>query len=360
MGKYALEHYSPYETYKIRPLPLPKAPPNPGRGQYHLVELAWKELEPDRGKYDLMYLKKELSQVHNPVLLIRQTAPSWLGEGKEECFAHLIRRIVSALRKEELIGVVVSADGEEQRVLDAYLESALSIPLFVNLEEEAVIQYFKEKGKPFGLLVNCGEDNWIDCCEKFAGYRLQNTWEEMPVLLYIEEELPGPNICRESLRWHAALSNRPLDIGYDFTIRRLTYPKKVAGEGALPVRFWLVNKGSAPCYQEYSLKLCLEGEKERYEFALNIDKSTWKQGDITHNEIIPLTALPGGKYCLSAGIFFSDRSPMQLDIQAEETGGFYRMGMVEVCQETAVDLTHAWDDFYPDGYYPLEDPKLPD
>ncbi|SHO48391.1 DUF4832 domain-containing protein [Anaerocolumna xylanovorans] len=360
MGKYALEHYSPYETYKIRPLPLPKAPANPGRGQYHLVELAWKELEPDRGKYDLIHLKKELSKVHNPVLLIKQTPPSWLKEGKEECFAHLIRRMASALKKEELIGIVVSTEGDEQRVWDAYLEASVGFPLLVDPNQETLVRYFKEMGRPFGLIVNCREDNWIDCCEKFAEYGLSNAWERMPVLLHIEEEIPGPGILRESLRWHAALSNRPMDIGYDFTIRRLTYPKKIAAEGALPVRFWLVNKGSAPCYQEYDFKLCLKGEKERYEFVLNIDRSVWKQGDITHNEIVSLTTLPKGEYILSAGIFFSDGSPMQLDIQAEENGGFYRMGTVEVCQETAVDLVHVWDGFYPDGYYPLEDPKLPD
>jgi len=25
-----------------------------------------------------------------------------------------------------------------------------------------------------------------------------------------------------------------------------------------------------------------------------------------------------------------------------------------------MDLAHAWEDFYPEGYYPLEDPKVPD
>lgn len=360
MGKYALEHYSPYETYIIRPLPLPEAPVNPGRGQYHLAELTWTELEADRGKYDLVRLKEALKSVHNPVLQIKQLPPSWVRTDAEECFAHLIRRVISVLKKEELIGIMISSESDSRRVWDAYLEAALDIPLFAELRKSALLQYLKEKGRFFGVMVNCREDNWIECCEKFAEHRLSDTWEKMPVLLSIEEAFPGPNIIRESQRWHAGLSNRPLDIGYDFTVRRAVYPRKVESKGALPIRFWIVNKGSAPCYLEYNLKLCLERENERQEFILKIDKAAWKLGDITHNEIVSLPALPEGEYRLSAGIFFSDGSPMGLDLQEEEKDGLYRLGKVEICSETAVDLTRAWEDFYPEGYYPLEDPKVPD
>ncbi|SHL73579.1 protein of unknown function [Anaerocolumna jejuensis DSM 15929] len=361
MGKYALEHYSPYETYKIRPTSVPhsKSTVNPGRGQYRLVELTWEELEPHRGIYDLDRLKEALAEVHNPVLSIKQVVPSWLKKGSEEGFIHLIRRIASALSDEKLIGVAVSTEEGSPGIWDAYLEAFEGIPLLVDLEQEALLRYLKEKEYPFGLIVNCGEDNWISCCEKFAEYRLQNAWQRMPVLLQIEEEM-GENIRRESLRWHAGLSSCPMDIGYDFTIRRLTYPKKVASKGALPLRFWLVNKGSAPCYLDYSLRLRLEREGEQREFVLNIDKGTWKVGDITHNEIISLPVLPLGEYYLSVGIFFSDESPMELDIRMEEKDGYYRLGTVEVCKDTPVDLAHAWDDFYPEGYYPLEDPQLPD
>lgn len=360
MGKYALEHFSPYETYKIRPMPLSKATVNPGRGQYQIVELTWEELEPHRGNYDLNRLKEALAEVHNPVLTIKQVLPAWLNKGSEESFIHLIRRVASALNNKKLIGVAVSTEDNSQGIWNAYLEAFEGIPLLVSLEQEALLQYLKDHEYPFGLIVNCSEDNWISCCEKFAGYRLQNTWQRMPVLLHIEEDSPGENIRRESLRWHAGLSNRLVDMGYDFTIRRLTYPKKIASKGALPLRFWFVNKGSAPCYLDYSLRFRLEMEGEQQEFVLHIDKDAWKVGDITHNEIVALPVLPLGEYCLSVGIFFADGSPMELDIRMDEKDGYYRMGTVEVCNDTAVDLAHAWDDFYPDGYYPLEDPQLPD
>ncbi|SET63052.1 hypothetical protein [Lacrimispora sphenoides] len=360
MGKYALEQYSPYETYKIRPLSLSKATVNPGRGQYRLVELTWEELEPHRGKYNLNRLKEALAEVHNPVLSIKQVLPAWLKKGQEESFKHLIRRVASVLNNEKLIGVAVSMEDGSQGIWDAYLEAFEGIPLLVSLEQEALLQYLKDHESPFGLIVNCSEDNWISCCEKFAGYRLQNTWQRMPVLLQIEEESPGENIRREGLRWHAGLSNRFMDVGYDFSIRRLTYPKKIASKGALPLRFWFVNGGSAPCYLDYSLRLRLEKGGEQQEFVLNIDKGAWKVGDNTHNEIISLPILPLGEYGLSVGIFFADESPMELDIRMEEKDGYYRLGTVEVCKDTAVDLARAWDDFYPDGYYPLEDPQLPD
>ncbi|MFV0241233.1 MAG: hypothetical protein ACK5H4_14495 [Lacrimispora sphenoides] len=360
MGKFALEHYSPYETYKIRPLPLSKATVNPGRGQYRMVELTWEELEPHRGKYNLNRLKEALAEVHNPVLSIKQVFPAWLKKGQEESFKHLIRRVASALNNEKLIGVAVSTEDGSQGIWDAYLEAFEGIPLLVSLEQEALLQYLKDHESPFGLIVNCSEDNWVSCCEKFAGYRVQNTWQRMPVLLQIKEENPGENIRREGLRWHAGLSSRLMDVGYDFSIRRLTYPKKIASKGALPLRFWFVNGGSAPCYLDCSLRLRLEKGGEQQEFVLNIDKGAWKVGDITHNEIISLPILPLGEYGLSVGIFFADESPMELDIQMEEKDGYYRLGTVEVCIDTAVDLAHAWDDFYPDGYYPLEDPQLPD
>lgn len=360
MGKYALEHYSPYETYIIRPLPLPEAPANPGRGQYHLVELNWSELEADRGEYDLVRLKEAIRSVHNPMLQITQIPPSWVRAEAEEGFAHLVRRVLSALKKDEIIGIIISSENDSKRVWDAYLEAAGDITLFAELKKDALLGYLKEKDCSFGILITCSEADWIDCCEKMAEYSLSDTWEKTPVLLLVKDEFPGPNIRRESLRWHAGLSNYPLDIGYDFTIRRVVYPQKVESKGGLPIRFWFVNKGSAPCYQDYQVKLCLESELERQEFVLKIDKKTWKLGDITHNEIISLPVLPEGEYTLSAGIFFSDGSPMGLDLVEEMKEGYYRLGKVTICSKTAMDLAHAWEDFYPEGYYPLEDPKVPD
>ncbi|MBP1756315.1 MAG: hypothetical protein H6Q59_2713, partial [Firmicutes bacterium] len=138
-----------------------------------------------------------------------------------------------------------------------------------------------------------------------------------------------------------------------------TYPKKIIGNGALPIRFWFVNTGSAPCYKEFQLKIRLESKSAHYEFLLHIDQSSWKIDDITHNEILPLPELQEGSYLLSIGMFFSDGTPIHLDVKANENLGYYELGTIEVDNCMTDDLLHAWDDFYPEGYYPLEDPKAP-
>lgn len=49
MGKYSLENYEKYKTYKIRPQPLGTHPKNLGRGRGSFLNIPWAELEPERG-----------------------------------------------------------------------------------------------------------------------------------------------------------------------------------------------------------------------------------------------------------------------------------------------------------------------
>jgi hypothetical protein len=431
MGKYSLENYYPYETYKIRPEPLSEVTPNIGRGEFSFLEYTWEDLEPDRGNYDIARMRERPSTIHNSILIIKQDPPSWLKEdtsylknNREECFAHLIRRVGSCLAEEPyIVGVVINTAGESTRVWDAYLEAFDNFPLLVELENEKLIRYLQKKGNSFGLLIKCGENNWIECCEKLAEHQLWNTWERMPVILLITDMIAGPNIRREGQRWHAGFANRLMDFGYNFTLRRLTYPKKIVGNGALPMRFWFVNTGSAPSYNKFQLMLKLEfrqelpndpqhehiyesqqgdqyepehgnsnepkqehpcdlaqrnsyesqqensylpqqrtpseAEQTDYNFPLHIDHNTWKIGDITHNEILPLPDMKNGIYLLSVGMFLSDGTPINLDLQAKKKQGYYELGIVEVNNSLTDDLQHAWDNFYPEGYYPLEDPQVP-
>ncbi len=371
MGKYSLENYSFYETYKIRPKQRTRLEGDPERGRYQLLSCRWEELEPERGRYCLEQLKEALEQGRNMVLSIGSAPPSWMevygstkkgfpGEPREEGFVRLLRRVGSFLgRMPNMVGVIISCDLGSRWIWDAYKEAFAGMVLLAGLEEEELIRYLKESKQDFGLMVHCSEDDWVICCERFARLGLQHTWEQSPVVLCIREEKAGPHILRESARWHAAFANRSMDIGYNFTLRRLTFPKKIAGGGGLPIRFWLVNTGSAPCYQEFHLMLRLWKENTSWEYRLNIDPAGWGVGDITHNEIIPLPDLEEGNLFVSVGIFFTDGAFLELDIGEEEQDGYYKMGEMEVDHQIGNNLLHAWDDFYPDGYYPLEDPKTP-
>jgi hypothetical protein len=377
MGKYALENYSPYDTYIIRPKPLPYSKEMAGRGQVTFLDYSWDELEKERGIYEIDKIHKAIDSTVNPVLVLRQTAPSWLKDASEECFSKLIRRVGSSLRDEKfLVGVIITSAGRAPVVWDAYLEAFEHIPVLADIHDRDLINYLKEKGVTFGLIVACDEKNWLDCCEAFARYRLQHTWEKAPVLLQVMEAAnaadaadaattnatdaaAGEHVSREALRWHAGYSNISMDLGFKFYLRRIHYPKKVSSKGALPIRFWFVNNGSAPCYMDFILKIKLKKDCQEYIINLNIDKKVWQLGDITHNEIVQLPNMEPGTYTLSTGVFFEKDTAMKLYIEMREDRGFYELGMLEVDTQNRDDLFHIWNDFYPDGYYPLEDPKEP-
>ncbi len=360
MGKYALENYSPYETYIIRPRPLGKSQENPGRGQVTYLRYEWSELEPERGRYLLDQLQQDIKTTMNSVLVIRAASPGWLKMDKEACFAALIRRIGSSLTRHNLlVGVIVTSINDAVQIWDAYLEAFDSMHLLADVHHKKLINYLKERKEDFGLVVTCCEDNRLECCEAFARNQLQHVWEKVPVLLEVTEAAVGEAIRRESLRWHAGFSSAAMEIGYLFSLRRVMYPKRISSKGALPIRFWFVNEGSAPCYMEYILRIKLKAEDKEYTIQLNIDRKAWQLGDITHNEIVQLPEMIPGTYTLWTGIFFEDDLPMKLNIASDEAQGYYEVGVIEADLQEREEYFHIWEEFYPEGYYPLEDPKTP-
>jgi hypothetical protein len=359
MGKYSIENYNQYDSYKIRPVPSNETPVNYGRGKINYLEYNWEELEPERGCFHFSHMIETIDKTFNPVLVIYPKRPVWQKDFGEECFASFLRKVGSSLTEHTLIGVLITTINDSLQEWEAYVDAFETITIFADLHNSALIHFLKDRSRPFGLYVTCSEANWMDCCEAFARLKLQDTWERMPVLLHITDPEAGENISREHLRWHAAFSNRNMDIGYNFTLRRLTYPKRISSCGALPLRFWFVNTGSAPCYNDFSLRVLLRNANSLHVFSLLIDKKAWKTGDIIHNEIVGLPELEPGSYTLLAGIFLQGQVPINLDIQGNAFQGFYELGNIDVGTKAEIDLLHAWDNFYPDGYYPLEDPKTP-
>ncbi len=360
MGEYSLENYSPYETYKIRPRPMLNIVDQIGRGRIHYLNYTWEELERERGQYQLEELHQAVKTTINPMLVITPEPPKWLRNGSRECFGSLIRRIGSELKGEKLIvGVFITSLNSTPQVWDAYLEAFERVPLLVHLQDKELINYLKEKQVNFGVAVSCEEDNWIESCEDFAKQRVQNNWEKAPVLLQSKEDKIGNNVLREIRRWHVSFADVPMDVGYKYVLRRVTYPKRISSNGALPIRYWLVNEGSAPCYFDFGLKIMLQKENTQYIIDLKIDRAAWQKGDITHNEIVKLPVMEPGIYKVSTGLFLDEGIPIRLCIEGEEEQGFYELGKIEVDSQDRKELFHIWDHFYPEGYYPLEDPKEP-
>lgn len=359
MGKYSLENYSPYASEIIRPKPTKQSYENIGGGTITYLRYSWDELEQERGVYQLTVLKEEIKKTLNPVLILEANPPQWMKGSLVKCFSRLIRRVGSSLKEEQyLAGVIITSLNHCVEVWDSYIDAFEETPIIADLMDRELITYLKSKKVTFGLAVRCKESNWIEVCEKFARDGLQKTWESAPVLLQLEDEV-GENVVRESMRWHAAYADFAIDIGYKYALRRVTYPKKSSTKGALPIRYWFVNNGSAPCYIPFTLKIKLKKGTLEYILPLKISSDLWRPGDITHNEILQLPSIEPGTYSLSTGIFFDQDKWMKLTIDAEDERGFYYLGELEVDSEDRDEMYEIWNHFYPEGYYPLEDPKVP-
>jgi len=360
VGKYSLENFEKYKTYKIRPEPLDSHPNNLGRGQFFFLNVPWTEVEPERGRFELSSIEKALENAFNPVLVIDPTPPAWAMSNVSTFYANLIIKIGSRYDGDErLTGAVISTIQNNAEEIDAYHIAFTKTKLFVNLQDQVAISYLKSQSIDFGLLVKLDSENRMECCELFARQNLQFVWERNPVLVQSANEQSDAYAYQEALRWHAAFSNHLLDLGFNFSLRRLTYPKAISNNGALPLRFWFVNSGTSLCYKKFHLSLLLFQDGLSYRLPLHVDTETWGLGDITHNEIVKLPAIKLGQYTVAVGLFFENNEPIRIDIKNNSNHGFYEVGTVEVDTMQRDDLFHIWDDYYPEGYYPLEDPQAP-
>ncbi|WMJ87005.1 DUF4832 domain-containing protein [Anaerocolumna sp. MB42-C2] len=362
MGKYSLENYEIYKTKKIRPVLLSTPQDNYGRGQINYITCSWAELEPHRGCYRFAALLEEVLVTFNPVLILKPDYPDWVKDYQEECFTRFIRRAGSYFEKNNssLIGTVITTINNKIVEWDAYLEGFRNFTLFADLHNYELISFLKNRKQEFGIRISCSEDNWIKCCEDLAGQFLQNHWERKPVLLHVLDETLGQETQRQALQWHAGFSNKKLNLGFHIALRRLTYTEKVSSGGVLPARFWFVNTGSSPCYSDLKIKLKLIREDEIHLINVSSAPSDWPVGDIIQNEIIQLPSLEEGNYSLSVGIFHKNDLPVSMGIDGKQNDGFYKMGDIRIDYVNRDNLKNVWENYYPEGYYPLEDPKRPE
>ncbi len=360
MGKYSLENFEKYKTYKIRPQPLGKHPDNFGRGRAVFLNTSWAELEPERGCFNLSSIESQLEKTKNAVLMIDSSPPGWSFECVSTFYAGLIRKVGSVYDGDaRLLGVAVCTLKNSQEEFDAYHVAFRETKLLNYLRNNDAISYYKNQAVEFGLILQCSSENWIECGELLARQNLQTVWESSPVLIEFPDEKPEPILDKRARFWHVALSNQNLDTGFNFSLRRLTYPKTVTNCGALPLRFWFVNTGTAPCYQKIHLNLLMSRDHLRFEIPLRAETETWNIGDIVHNEIVKLPEMPLGQYQVSVGLFYENGDPVSLDIANHKMSGFYEVGTVGVDSQPRDDLFYIWDTYYPEGYYPLEDPQAP-
>ncbi|XID93029.1 DUF4832 domain-containing protein [Paenibacillaceae bacterium WGS1546] len=353
-----MENYEPHRIVKFRPPPLTGNVGNDGKLSY--VVVPWEQLEPDRGIYRMESMLARIGVAANPVLELATDAPDWAESDVSASYAALIRKVGSRVGADDrLRGVILSTLKDDKEEWDAYAEAFEQVPLIADLRQERLIRYFKERQREFGLRIACGEGDWLSCCEAIARQKLSEVWKRQPVLLHVTDEACGPNVAREARRWHAAFSNVEAGLGWRLALRRMTYPQSAASGGSLPVRLWLVNSGTSGIYRDFELRIRLSRRGKRYVIPLRARTREWSVGDIVHNEIAALPIMPSGVYRIGFGLFERRGTPVRLNNRTEPSDGYYEAGELNVERINGDPLANLWDVYDPDGYYPLEDPKLP-
>lgn len=358
MGKYSLENYELYKAHKARPKPRKDVIHNLGKGKFTGVELSWKELEINRGEYRLERLEEALKQSKNPLIILNPDPPEWVVDKEAVLFGKLIRRVGSFIdHNSPVTGVLVTTIHETHLEWDAY-PASFQVPIIVPLDNPELIRYYQRKGISFGLFIEGNDNNWIDLCETMGRLHLSNTWEKEPIIIHIGGEEKSTEFLEQAKRWHASFTNACDEYGYQIELRRLLYPKEVSSDGYLPLRFWFVNVGTGLCYLPYRLTIKLWNDQSSYRFPLNVTANQWGIGDITYHEILKLPKLEEGVYRVAVGLFMNSMQ-MNLAIDSSCNQGFYEIGNIKIDNQERDELADIWSNYYPEGYYPLEDPKEP-
>lgn len=124
------------------------------------------------------------------------------------------------------------------------------------------------------------------------------------------------------------LANR---LGYWYFIEGAQLPPLTSGVRSY-IEVIFENRGFAPAYDRYELKVRFEREGERVTQAIaSADNRRWMPGEISRERfLVDARSLNTGKYSISIGLFEGERA-IKLGVAAElEKDGFYRLGEIEV------------------------------
>lgn len=258
------------------------------------------------------------------------------------------------------------------------------LPL-IPLEQASHIIRAPGEHPAFALLLTPDESGWLNTAQALAEAGLQRHWESAPVYARL---LEVPDAARrEQLRsWRVRAANISAGLDADLRLRRATFPRALSSKGALPLRLWLDNAGPSPLYGRHRMLLRFRAGGEAPELPLVAEDHLFqktgdivyneilglpelplaapdhlfqKTGDIVYNEIMGLPELRLGEVNIDFSLRGPEGGPVYLNTGLPENEGWYTLGMVRADNTPRPQLFTLWDDWYPDGYYPLEDPKEP-
>lgn len=344
MGKYSLESFERYPTIRCRP--LEKAEPAEGAGisRFATVRVTLGGERP-------VLRGRSLLEVSVPARDI-ETMP------KTES---ALRSLASAYHRDPLLlGVTLVTDAvaaKRRRLWETAAEAFAPTRYYVPVTDGEQLDYALKHGLAGGLIARV-DGNPYDICEAFAEQGAQQLFKQMPVLVSFQR--PGEGFAKYTRQWHAAaVEGIDAPAGWRIALRRLTYPKALSSGGFAPMRFWWVNRGPSYCHENVEVRLRLERDGEYTPILLHDRTSCFHLADRAYNEIVRLPEVVPGRYQLQFGVFAADGTALTLANDGRTDDGYYPADVMNIDDMPRPELETVWDGFYPDGYYPLEDPKEP-
>lgn len=358
---FALDQYEAYQTIMARPQVVEG---DWRHDSFQSIKLKWRDLEPERSHYQLDRIEANIAKAQQPyiVLMIEPDLPNWIAsERKSEQYAALIRKVGSVFGSDTRMFAVVATMLEDTiEEWEAYIDSFQAPYLLADVRNAAFIRYLRAQQHAFGLWLTAEESNWLEYSEQIAKLRLGSIWKQQPVLLAVPDLKLGEGLRNEARRWHVALSNIAGPFGARLALRRVAFPVVAYTGKHFPLRLWFVNDGTCKFYRPFKLWLRLQNEQQQIELELGADTSTWLTGDLVHNEIVLLPDMPAGAYQLAIGVKYENGETLKLAIQGQGEDGFYEAGLTTMMCTDGDPYQEIWKSYYPEGYYPLEDPQVPE
>jgi len=375
--------YEIYDTVKMRPNVIKTPLVNPGIGVLPTTKIKWRDIESKRGVFDFGILKTTLEKARDEqkviALQLCPEAPDWVGENeKAMSFACFVREVGSRHGECPYIYMVdVSlpececdiSDVVLHTVADAYIAAFPDKYKMIDIKCGRLAKYLIGICMSRVGLILDAKEGFEYFGRQLARLGLQNVWEKAPIRLItndVSEELQN-----EATRWHVSSidvtgkydEKWAESLGYHFEVRRIHHPTVVSSDGALPLRLWMTNVGNAPCYKPigmYTRFACQDNAGVKEVIKTQFDADEWLPGDSIYNEIMKMPTLEDGIYDLEFGMLLSGSDiPLALANEGGSGDGYYNLSTIHIDSISRPEMFKAWDDVYPDGYYPLEDPKVP-
>lgn len=348
MNKYSLEAFEKYSQEKLRF--QDQGPQENYKRAYTVQEAEWQKEN----------VLPKRAHIGEPCLLSLSLQADSYTDTQAAHASAFVRRLAAATNGGEgYIGVLVDIGGftgsAADMLLRTYERVFTSTNLIVRLTDTEVLQGIRITN--FGLLLNAA--TVLETRLALARGQLQKKWQAAPVLLCCGASKEKAELLKAGEAWHVYAADTPSQLGSRLALRRLTYPKELSAGGVIPLRFWWQNIGSSPEYIHTELAVFVKAGQKliRIEIADNV--SLWGIGDRSFNCIARLPKLPSGTYALYCAVLGAQGATVPLNIGLDCDEGTYMIGSVHIDELNRDYLEHIWEDFYPDGYYPLEDPKLP-